>query len=288
MAYVKNPWYDLPSTSTPIDATNLNHIEEGIENNDKRLNGTVPMGNIVVGSIRTKNIFNEVWAYGSINTDGSINTYNSSTSITNSNLIAVKPNTNYVISFSGGNYVIDRIAYFDNSGTFISRSDSLNTKTFTTNANTYYIRFNVWSSGITPSLIGNTQLEEGDTATNYTPYQELDFPNTTPIELTFTTQNIASGTISAWKWGKLVLVSIHDLKLTSAGAGTWSIIVALGLPKRVANSSDTFSYFSLFAKNNKIALATITNSGQVGISCRDTSAMTTSEEFNGSFVYICQ
>ena len=172
MAYTPKVW---ENDETEVDETNMNHIEQGIKDNDDKLQGLTSMGNIIVDSIRSKNVFDENWTLGSINViDGSINPDTASTSIVSTNLIPVKPNTNYVISFSGGNYTIDRIAYFDSSGTFISRSDSLGITTFTTDANTYFIRFNIWLSGITPSAVGNTQLEEGSIATPYAPYQNLD------------------------------------------------------------------------------------------------------------------
>ena len=144
------------------------------------LDGDEAMGNVVVDSIRSKNIFDEIWINGTINSgNGSVDSTYSSYSITNVNLIPVKPNTQYVISFSGGNYVINRIATFNSSGTFISRSASLNTTTFTTDSNTYFIRFNIWDdNGMSISSVGNTQIEKGSTATSYAPYQELDFNNT--------------------------------------------------------------------------------------------------------------
>lgn len=39
MAYVKTNWEDYPSTATAIDADALNHMEEGIYNNDQALGG---------------------------------------------------------------------------------------------------------------------------------------------------------------------------------------------------------------------------------------------------------
>ncbi len=38
MAYEKQEWKDLPDKSTPITATRLNHIENGIEENDIKIN----------------------------------------------------------------------------------------------------------------------------------------------------------------------------------------------------------------------------------------------------------
>lgn len=64
MAYTKTNWQNLPSTQTPINATNLNHIETGIKDNETLINGiasdltnytngTTTMGNIVVGGVVT-------------------------------------------------------------------------------------------------------------------------------------------------------------------------------------------------------------------------------------------
>ena len=105
-------------------------------------------------------------------------------------------------------------------------------------------------------------------------------------EIPVTTQNISSGTITVYRCGKIAMVSIHDLKLDSNGVGVWSIPVATGLPIRATGTNDTFGYFPLFAKDNKIGLATVASNGQLGISCRDTNAMTTSEMFNGQFMYL--
>lgn len=44
MAYIKTVWQDSPSTSTPINAENLNNIEEGIEDLDTRLTGVEEAG----------------------------------------------------------------------------------------------------------------------------------------------------------------------------------------------------------------------------------------------------
>ncbi len=37
MAYTKQIWHDLPQTDTPINATRLNHIEDGIENVEQEI-----------------------------------------------------------------------------------------------------------------------------------------------------------------------------------------------------------------------------------------------------------
>lgn len=198
MAYTRINWQDLPNTTTPRNATNLNKMDAAIKEHDDELLGNASMGNVVVDSIRSKNIFDEIWTNGTINSgNGSVDSTYSSYSITNVNLIPVKPNTQYVISFSGGNYVINRIATFNSSGTFISRSASLNTTTFTTDSNTYFIRFNIWDdNGMSISSVGNTQIEKGSTATNYTPYQGIGYVSGSNANGSYIKYN--DGTLIQW------------------------------------------------------------------------------------------
>ena len=56
MAYVRVNWENSPSTNTPRNADNLNIMDAGIEYNDQRLDGTKPMGSIVVDDINCKNL----------------------------------------------------------------------------------------------------------------------------------------------------------------------------------------------------------------------------------------
>lgn len=42
MAYVKQTWHDLPQTDTPITASRMNHIEDGIADVDSRIPAVVP------------------------------------------------------------------------------------------------------------------------------------------------------------------------------------------------------------------------------------------------------
>ena len=44
MAYTRVNWEDLPSTDTPINATNLNKMDEGIYNLDIQISKKVEMG----------------------------------------------------------------------------------------------------------------------------------------------------------------------------------------------------------------------------------------------------
>lgn len=84
--------------------------------------------------------------------------------------IPVKPNTTYTWSGKDGGSTINyAICEYDADKTFIerhSRHTSLDDDTWTTNANTHFLRFNLKKSDTRTTL----QLEEGSTATSYVPY----------------------------------------------------------------------------------------------------------------------
>lgn len=69
MAYTKTTWEDLPSTNTPITASNLNNIENQVETNTDDIadviNGDKIMGSLVTTGIRSKNFINKYDFYGS-------------------------------------------------------------------------------------------------------------------------------------------------------------------------------------------------------------------------------
>lgn len=155
---------DLPDTTTPLTATRLNGLLDGEE----------VIGNIVVDSIRTKNMFDKnsvTNGYFYTSTGGT--STDTETFIQNA-YIEVKPNTSYTFSASSGDYF--RFCEYDSNKTFIQRqiaSDaSSNTKTYTTSSTTNYVRV---SCNITN--LSSLQLEEGSTATTYTPYQNLEGNN---------------------------------------------------------------------------------------------------------------
>ena len=51
MAYTRINWQDLPTTTTPRNATNLNKMDSAIKEHDDKLLGNTSMGDIVVNSI---------------------------------------------------------------------------------------------------------------------------------------------------------------------------------------------------------------------------------------------
>ena len=175
MAYTRVDWEDLPSTDTPINATNLNNMDAGTKENDEILSGTKAINNtIYANDFVCKNMLNKyVWLNGYYMSNGSFNPINSSCTF---DYIEVKPNTTYTISLASS---VRYLGYysFNSSKNYINGvfAENTNTYTFTTDANTYYIKVAFSyddSTTITQSMIDGLtpQLELGSQATPYTPY----------------------------------------------------------------------------------------------------------------------
>ena len=162
-------------------AVNLISSEEiGITQtgSDIQLDLTGKTGDLVVDSIRTKNMFNKesITKGYVISSTGAIN---SGSGYCYSEYIPVKPNTQYTISrtFSGATGAEDlmRVAYYQSNKTFIDRPNSADRPwTITTPNNCYYIRLSYQYEYSGNASNTNIQVEEGSSATTYSPYQNLD------------------------------------------------------------------------------------------------------------------
>lgn len=177
MAYTKTDWENLPSTNTPINASALDNIENGIEYNDQRLNGTKPIDNtIYANDFKCKNLF----PYTTIQTQSVY-------------VCPCKAGKKYTLSFNGYSSASDKRFFLrtyngDFSGSLDSYSDNVTISL--TGSSASYV------ASITPSVDGfiylrtassytlytltNIQLEEGE-QTSYTPYvptgEEVYSPN---------------------------------------------------------------------------------------------------------------
>ena len=229
MSYTKTQWTN--DTAPAINETNLNKIEQGIYDNDSHIgdlsdlettantdlvsainentsdidnledmtNGTKEMGSIVVNGIKTKNIVDyrtsENGAIPSNSTSNmlDINTYSLTTAWT-----PCKPNTTYVMSGTGINRGRWQTKSADGTITFAADST-----TCTTNATAKYLRVYYYydsSAAATPNTIPDLQIEEGSTATAYTPYQSLD--NTGKYRGTFYADNFKGKNLFMYRTGE--------------------------------------------------------------------------------------
>ena len=159
---------DLPDTSTPINSSRLNGLLDGEE----------AMGNIVVDSIKGKNLFDKnITTVGYLYDNG--NTYANNAWFI-SNYIPIEPNVAYTSSgFAGGSGNNPSRCYYASDKTFISgvEHNSANPFTDTAPANAYYMRESAKRDDI-----NIFQIEKGSNATNYAPYQNLDNEGTVLFE----------------------------------------------------------------------------------------------------------
>jgi len=166
---------DLPSTTTPVRASNLNLLQNNVED---VFDGDEPMGNIIVDSIRSKNILPNV-NLGDIShfSVGQIPTFTDSLSRVTSFPIFIEmiPNKTYSVSINSG-YEFALI-YCNNNKETIDSTAYLTSSVITTGSNIKYLCIKIRkedNTNFTDSDLQNLecQIEEGSTATSYAPYQE--------------------------------------------------------------------------------------------------------------------
>lgn len=187
MTYIKNDWQNLPSTNSPIEETPLDHIENGIEYNDQRLNGTKPILNtLYANDFKCRNLWNsENYKIGMIDANGDLDNNTS----WGTSFVEVEPSTTYTFQMTASAFQQRMVSTFTaKGGTLIARAyneftNDTDTYTFTTPSNCTYIGIS-WRVDLASS---NRQLELGSTATTYVPHK--DFEN----EEIYSTEEIVIG-----------------------------------------------------------------------------------------------
>lgn len=270
MAYTKTNWQDTPSTSTPITATSLNNMESGIENNDKRLNGTKSISNtIYVNDIECKNYAN----LGTFNVNGNNETLKK--------VYNIKPNTQYTLSLvksriSGVTisqiqiWGIRRIRFYNGAteisdsaiaGDIISLSSGSSaqiTKTFTTPANCNNIEISFYNGNGDTNIntnVSNIQLEIGTEATPYTPHKSFG-------EDIYTTDEMIIGT---WIDGKPVYRKVINFGALP-NASTKSVPHNISNLDTILDVKGTGTNGSFWFKFPHVVQDTPTNSIEISVS----------------------
>jgi hypothetical protein len=185
----RNFFDNLPSTRTPVTAPRMNALLDGDE----------PMGNIVVDSIRSKNMLDvRTFVAGTTNNttgeltrtgDATITQIDSNTGsitfTTNNNwigvvsdFIEVDANTTYYLSKNsdyGSMWYM--VWFYDSTKTGINKIEP-DITSFTTPSNAKYIRIILEVANNMPAStsvnLSYLQLETGSTATTFAPYQDLN------------------------------------------------------------------------------------------------------------------
>lgn len=253
---------DLPDTSTPLRASRLNGLLDGEE----------ALGNLVVDSIKSKNINSKTLVQGLYQVSDGTPNYGYANYVTLDGFLPINYGDTITISnknnVSGTYFVLE----YDSNMQYLNQNQNAagTTATFTiVNPNTKYIAIDLGSSGATPQTIGNFQVELGETATNYAPYQELNGLSN-PISLLDYT-SITQGTeytlnddIRKYKYLIVQLSTASNEANSSKQYIPVSLITAYDNTRRVAISlfqSTTVYIFGdfYFSASNKIRCNTYTH-----------------------------
>ena len=242
MAYVPTVW---ENDITEVDEDNMNHIEEGIKNNDDKLQGVTSMGNIQVDSIESKNLFNKnnvfigiIYANGSIGSNETAYRYTDYIPITKNKITLSGINT------SGGGNIIEY-----NSNKEKINNWSTSNRTLTLNSNTKYIRFS-----LSINDLNTAQLEYGESATSYVPYKELNmdygFGDWTPV-IENATVNYTRQSGIYIKMGKLVFIAFNLRgTITAISSPAYAFITGLPfVPRDYLSSGSFYEYANCFNDN---------------------------------------
>ena len=191
--------------------TDLNNVKSAID-----YKSTNYMGNVVVESVRSKNMFNGVLLNGVYNdTTGE---FTPSVSLC-SEKIKIKSNTSYYLSGVTGSV---RVHYWNNN-TYVGNEVITAPNLFVSQGNITAFQF----GGSTPH--SNIQLEEGLIATTYMPYQQLDDFEFENVPFTRNTTYITNiGYSRVIKYGKICF-GYFNVRLTGSIADGTTLIS--GLPQ---------------------------------------------------------
>ena len=183
MAYSKQTWQDLPNTTTPITASRLNHMEDGIEAND--VNG------IVVSATEPSTDRRKVWLQKGKNLfDISVNSL--SVGLWSSgNVIAANSSGYYVVcpieggktytiskkNTTGGIYCASTATYPKDGTTKVDAwqgASDVNSLVYQTSSNAKYLFIGLFGGSPTDAqkaqCIEELMVEQGSTATTYEAY----------------------------------------------------------------------------------------------------------------------
>lgn len=271
---------DLPNTTTPLTADRLNGLLDGEE----------AMGNLVVDSIRSKNLLDTFsFVKGKINASGSIANESGTTSLnTTKNSIVFTTNTAWnngatsgFIPVSEGSYTYSgtsdkKIFYYvdtyNSSKGWVSRIVEANqtgagSRTFTIGSGVAYIRFHYETSTADTYTITNPQIERGS-ATTYSPYQELDNK-----EIYSTGETI----VGTWIDGKPIYRKVVKVTLTTTNTWTYFDNIFDNLSELVTfkgfYTPNNYSYNRRFVTEAGNDILAQTNNGRLACQTTNSSAI---------------
>ena len=269
---------NLPDTSTPLTATRFNGLLDGDES----------QGNLVVDSIRSKNMFDK-----STIVAGDITGSNTGNRLSSRQVLWLEAGT-YTFSCNiASPYRYDILVQntgippLSSATTFIYdagwKTASNPTTTFTINtAGWVTISFSKEdSSALTPSNVAgfNYQLEKGSVATTYSPYQNLDGQEIEDFKSRVTFNMDATSAATFYKIGKMVIINYQGIVRNWAANDLLFTIPAGYRP--ITNVfpiysvwSNAYGQLALYSEDGRCIINNISTSGANGRVCFQTAYLT--------------
>lgn len=277
MAYTKTNWQDLPNTTTPITATNLNNMETGIKENDNKLLGNAIAGNMIVEGIKTKNLFNKSVVINNYTFDSNGGVLFASGYFYQTNYIPVESNTTYTISSAISSVGSYRIVEYNSSYEFITRDYNTPgnvSMTITTNANTKYVRISALVS-----QLDTLQFEKGATATSYMPGVDLSTGIFERYGEGVRNSTFTFGACRYFKIGPFVIAILSDLYGNSS---QYEGTLFTGLPKAQVQQIFLLRSYS----TDDYARVVIDTSGNLKTHYSNIPATSSGKQFYGITIYL--
>ena len=282
MAYSKTNWEDLPSTSTPVNATNLNKIENELVNLDKD-------GAII--SISEPTDKKKIWIQASKNLfDQSTYIKNIEQGLSVAFVLQLDPNTQYTMSSNIVRTSNNALLFFASGTSSSGLTTNTNgvwegqSRTFTSDSSGYvtvaYRKLNSTTEDLTTFWY---QIEKGSSATTYNSYVDdktfiLNSNNKYEEYKSYEKYNVntlsGGASINSTYWrNRLVREGkICHLELAIIPNST-SLITILKLPESFYSTGYTAT-IGLIMRDSAIGKAVLTNNGEVQIQVPSSSGST--------------
>lgn len=224
---------NLPSTNTPINATNLNLIQSNVE---EVFNGAETMGNVIVGDIKCKNLFNynnllstNVFTYKIQNDELIVTRVATGGGIVYETIKELTIGETYTIKANTNDANISLILYKDAiyGNIYKTFDNATNGIQFIAEQDSYVMALIIGSPyGTTGSTwnFGKIQLEKGSIATKYAPYKKYGYNSVESMGNIIVDDIKCKNMFNKYSYTKGYLVAITGELATNAGYGASDFI----------------------------------------------------------------
>lgn len=249
-----------------VKASDMNEIKASVNNNDDMLNGKAVAGNMVVNSIRTKNMFDS-----STLVQGDVAGSGSTARVSTRQILYLSAgtytfSTNMPSTYRYGILIRPSAPPASTTSSYDSGWQTSTSFTFTISTPGYFMMnfAKTDNTNLTPSNIEpyDFQLEKGSTATTYTPYQNLNLETQSKFNYaTINSTYFNNGQVVWAKIGHIVLVEINNLQVSTT-VPDHNSLVASGLPM-CAGGINFYVFQHTSTNKARLKIINANNEGQI-------------------------